>query len=1181
MRWIVASVVTLLFTAGILTYRELTNPARLHSIAVQFLQEYATGKMEVGSASFGPLDGLVLTGVKIHDEPLTPGGVARPLLECPRIDVKLDLARLLMGRLIVQSVSATAPRCIVLRNAPDGGTSFAGLALHGPASGLQDVSSHPMIELRDAVVEVVDRTVAGDRLVDRIEMTIRARARDLHPELVDIVWRGGEGAVTNGHVELDVRSGEIRNVSGGMPWISLEAVMIGLNSHFTEAGSLPKLLGLHGRVRVRDFKLSASGCAPGQCFALIDLERGALSIPIIAEEQPLSPGERYLRFDAVGGTLEATPEAVTVEFDGRFHGSECKVRAKFSGAMQRIASLDDVSVEASLAIKGFTLPSLREPASDGEARFVNRWRPLRRMLEEFSPGGVVDVTAQLGKPQGAEAAVEVRHAQLIARDASVMYELFPYTIAGCTGLLEFTADGLTLQNLCGRHGETEVCIDGWVSEPSPFGAGLMELRGSNVLMENDLHAALPPEFRDALDQFCPEGTFEVTVQMARGKGVDGKKPDWNFRTLIEPLGIDANYVEFPYPLQDVTGLVSVYDDVVSIEDVVGSSGPTVVTVSGVVPTSDDCPTATNVRIDGAAVPIDERLLAAIPEVLSGPVRNLNPSGQLDVTAGITRASRSQNLEVSCDAAVREGAAAPSGLGLTLTDVSGSVGLSGEQIELRGIEAKVADGVLQIDGVLDWAGTGSSAIDVAIDDVVLDDDLVEALPDSVREHVGEWRTDTPLSIQVSAERPADRDWSIRTTVLANGATVRHPSIPFPIEAVRAHLDWDGSEFAVDVGEARVGQGYVAGTAKLTHTEDALQGEASLRGDDLELSTLVWLLPSAGYAGGRTALPRGTMDLRIDHATFEKARASSGWTFDTAGSVRLHELVSVSDGTALARVGDIAFHAGSMADSAVFGEGVASFGSVNLGLATLEDVAAQWSIVWDRTESLGRITLTQAEATLCDGSVAGDVTVSFGHGTTEYQVTAVAHRVDVRPFASSRPGSAIGREKPLEVSGWAEGELMLTGIVGDEGSRRGRGRLSITEGRLYRLPLLAAILQVMNLNIPTNDTLDEAEAQFLVKGNQLLFDRIYLRGTTLGLVGSGAMSLPDQGVSLRLVNVNPKVWGRVPVLGTVAAGISRELMELHITGPLSQPQVRTAPLRAVTEELRDLFQPRKPRRVEAQR
>jgi hypothetical protein len=189
----------------------------------------------------------------------------------------------------------------------------------------------------------------------------------------------------------------------------------------------------------------------------------------------------------------------------------------------------------------------------------------------------------------------------------------------------------------------------------------------------------------------------------------------------------------------------------------------------------------------------------------------------------------------------------------------------------------------------------------------------------------------------------------------------------------------------------------------------------------------------------------------------------------------------------------------------------------------------------------------------------------------------HGLQLEPFIEAgRSASPEGGGAPAgRVRGLADAYVYASGELGEPLSRRGGGQIEIRDGNIYRLPILLAILNVLRMAPPEDSVVHGAEAQFYIVGNRITFDDLALRGGVLALVGSGTMSIPDQAVDLRLVNMGSHHISRIPVLADFVEGASREIVELRVTGPLSSPSVRAQPLRGLTDELRKLFQ-RKPKR-----
>jgi len=213
------------------------------------------------------------------------------------------------------------------------------------------------------------------------------------------------------------------------------------------------------------------------------------------------------------------------------------------------------------------------------------------------------------------------------------------------------------------------------------------------------------------------------------------------------------------------------------------------------------------------------------------------------------------------------------------------------------------------------------------------------------------------------------------------------------------------------------------------------------------------------------------------------------------------------------------------------------------------------------------------------------IQFDERQADYQVATSLQNVDLAAWLESwrdrnsarDDQDAIRRnDKPSDVRGILGAQLHLGGSIGKLDSRTGGGRVEVRDGYIYKLPIFLAILNVLNINVPSQDVLSEASGQFYITGNSVRIADIDITGESLSLVGGGTLSLGDESVDLRLVNAGAGRLEGIPVLAELWKGASRELVELRVTGPVSQPQVRAMPFGGVTDEFKKLFQKRKPRR-----
>ncbi|MCH7925648.1 MAG: hypothetical protein IIC51_08955, partial [Planctomycetes bacterium] len=312
-------------------YAHYSDPAYIRSAAEQYMQQFTTGRVTIGRASFSWLEGLRLYDVALYEPEASPRPTSTAasrslddaIFTCPHVLLETDLIASLWGQLTITSVVATEPTCSIVRNAHDGSTNLAGLIGSAEFGESQRPLTLPTIELRDARILVVARDSHRSRVVEDLVLTIRARPSTHDPAIYDVAWQAGAGRKSSGRSLVDLGTGHVRNVEGGLPWMSIEGIMSVINARFDGAAAWSELLGLDGTVRARDYGIGGDADDRGRRSAAIELREASISIPVTDAERSLPRGERYLRFDRVNGNVRFTRDMIHAEFTGFFHGSEC------------------------------------------------------------------------------------------------------------------------------------------------------------------------------------------------------------------------------------------------------------------------------------------------------------------------------------------------------------------------------------------------------------------------------------------------------------------------------------------------------------------------------------------------------------------------------------------------------------------------------------------------------------------------------------------------------------------------------------------------------------------------------------------------------------------------------------------------------------------------------------------
>ncbi|MGB2985706.1 MAG: AsmA-like C-terminal region-containing protein [Phycisphaerae bacterium] len=1178
--------------AGALIYRHYTNPERIRAIAEAYLQRYTHGLVTVGSASFSWFGGVRLFDVTVEEVARAaardgPRQVTTdptsPVFSCREVRVTHDLASALIGDLKIQSIVALEPTCSILRDLADGRTNLTGLLRSPVGMGRPDPTELPTIELSNSRVRAMSREGDDTRVVEDLRLTVRARPSQRDPQVYDVVWQEGDGRVATGHSQVDLQTGRVRNVRGGLPWMSIEAVMLALNARYDGAGAWCDLLGLEGTVRAVEYNLSRDAGAEEPRSATIELSDASISIPISEQEQSLPPDDRYLRFEQVNGHAQLTAEEITAEFSGLFHGSECKVSATIRGGVKKLITLDDVDFDARLTLERLALPRPDSDSTPAEVRFINHWPQLVHFYRDYNPHGVIDLNIEATRRAGRAEPIVVRRARLTARGGDASCRYFPYRVQNLVGTIEYSPDGVFIRDLRGQRGGGAVTVNGRLAQPTRWATKELAITGTGIPIDDELCRALPARYRKIREQFAPKGTLDVELALTQPAGDDGQAARWESQASIALRGVSANYIGFPYPVDQLTGTLIVDKDSLQVVDVAGRSGEARISVGGTVTFDQGEISNLDLAVRGEDVAFNDPFLTALPAETRGHVNVFHPSGRFDIQTSLTLEPETKKVVHTSLVTLNDVSVQYEKVPVDVTDVLGQLHITPDELVVDGLTGLYRGAIVSAEGIFKRTGAEPAAqLTIRSRGLRIDETLIAALPSKLRSAMEDWQIDGPIAMETTfSTNPADETGTfvIRTLVRLSGAAVHHPFFPIPFHDVQGEVTIDdGGVRATDIA-AHYGAASVHADFEVRLGDSSEEGTITLSATGVTLDDSVrGLLPERLFTGSDRLSPAGSIDLHLDRLRWERSGAEARREWLISGYVELND-VALRGVANLERMSGTLTGSGSIVDRL---GGTSLSGDLTLSAMTLmgrrlTHTESAWSYA-RVANGEGRLAFDSIQGRVYDGSLTGRVEAMFDADKSGYNLSTTVRGMQIEPFLNAARAASSAGSEPVEVRGLADGHLYLSGVVGDPSSRRGGGRFEILDGHIYRLPIILAILNVLNLSIPDQDAFDDARADFYIVGNRMQVKDIVLRGGVLALVGSGTMSLPDLGVDLDLVNVSPHRWARVPVLTNLVEAASHELVELHVTGPLSQPTVRVRPFRGIREEFNRLFKKRKPKKIQ---
>lgn len=173
-------------------------------------------------------------------------------------------------------------------------------------------------------------------------------------------------------------------------------------------------------------------------------------------------------------------------------------------------------------------------------------------------------------------------------------------------------------------------------------------------------------------------------------------------------------------------------------------------------------------------------------------------------------------------------------------------------------------------------------------------------------------------------------------------------------------------------------------------------------------------------------------------------------------------------------------------------------------------------------------------------------------------------------AERASTAAPGDPLDETRGRLDASFSLFGIPGDPSSRHGRGSMRVAGGDVLRLPLIFQLMELSNLQLPSDDRLDYMQAAFDLKGTQLEFDRIAIMSEGLSILGAGTIRWPDLELDMRF-NTQTASSRRVPIWSDLFETVRNELITTVVSGTVRDPRFATASLSGTVKMLSGLLDP----------
>jgi len=274
---------------------------------------------------------------------------------------------------------------------------------------------------------------------------------------------------------------------------------------------------------------------------------------------------------------------------------------------------------------------ISSPRVEVDERLYRALSPRHRKIwDMFQPSGGVRMKVHLVRPAGPDQKWS-RTIEADFIDGSACYEAFKYPLTELAGVLAVETDVLKLQKVRGRHGPATVTLDGQVDGlNSPRPEVRLEVRARDVTVDRDLIAALPESAGRIIDDCRLTGRGDLNGSI---EAMPGQPLEYQFTCELKEGGVC--YKDFPYPVKNLRGRLTIEPEQVRIDGVFAREGEQTVEAQGRLALGGQ-DQGIELTIDADNVPVDSDLYAAMDERLQTIWRDLRPEGRIRVKAELSR-----------------------------------------------------------------------------------------------------------------------------------------------------------------------------------------------------------------------------------------------------------------------------------------------------------------------------------------------------------------------------------------------------------------------------------------------------------------------------------------------------------------------------------------------------------------
>ncbi len=157
---------------------------------------------------------------------------------------------------------------------------------------------------------------------------------------------------------------------------------------------------------------------------------------------------------------------------------------------------------------------------------------------------------------------------------------------------------------------------------------------------------------------------------------------------------------------------------------------------------------------------------------------------------------------------------------------------------------------------------------------------------------------------------------------------------------------------------------------------------------------------------------------------------------------------------------------------------------------------------------------------------------------------------------------------DIEGRSNGHLRLQGTSEGTYTLRGEGNVQLSDAKIYELPVVLALLKILNVGQVNRTAFDTGKIDFAIEGDTINLQKMEFNGDAISLIGNGLMSF-DRDIDLNFYSVVGRNRLNIPLISDLYKASSQRVLWIKVDGKLDNPQTHRNVLPGVNDSLKQLL------------